>query len=377
MLAPYRERLIRLRTDPETWSEVAFVAHRNENGDWEDTHYSRRFGVLVCLQYDRQDTDESLIRYLFREEIKARQEDPFQGVSTALELAGFLLARFRRVEDLWLFWEAKHANFDTSLGFNFQTCFAAGIEETLAEVQKRDTREANAFRQWLKKFTPAPTPEEMATWWETMERTFPASEAEEVPLMLVQRALQLNDVPAGRFWLDRTEATMEIEPSSIQTLMYYRAELGQYEKALECARRKRTLAGSRAWDQASATLDIVNYAAAVGEWEEGYRELDTVLTAFAHHPDWKAYGLSRSALEATLALVEAMPPDEPRTRELFARVAVLIEQGFMLSYTLLKKAERISQTLEETEFETYYAQQAEQERERILEESGLDVENEL
>src|SRR5436309_827158 len=112
MLEQYRDLLERLRRVRGSWSELAYVAVPDPQWTRVDANYVHRYGVLLCLQYDRKDEDYEPIRYLFQQEVLARADDPFQGETPALHLGAFLLARFQRRDDFPLFLEAKRANFD-------------------------------------------------------------------------------------------------------------------------------------------------------------------------------------------------------------------------------------------------------------------------
>src|SRR5438128_372196 len=103
MLEEYRPLIDRLRQEPNDWSELAYVAQADPKWTRIDANSVRRYGALVCLQYDRRDEDHDLIRYLFEQEVLARRDDPFQGETPTLNLGAFLLARFRRSEDVPVF----------------------------------------------------------------------------------------------------------------------------------------------------------------------------------------------------------------------------------------------------------------------------------
>jgi len=55
--------------------------------------------MLLALQYNRQPGDEALTRYLLDQEIQRHEQEPDQGLYENLDLATFLLGRFRRVAD--------------------------------------------------------------------------------------------------------------------------------------------------------------------------------------------------------------------------------------------------------------------------------------
>ena len=72
MLEPYRTLLDQLRRDRSAWRDVVFSAGDPSDPATFDPHYRNRLGVLVCLQYDRRDEDEALIREMMEQEVAAR-----------------------------------------------------------------------------------------------------------------------------------------------------------------------------------------------------------------------------------------------------------------------------------------------------------------
>src|SRR5262245_20850909 len=134
MLDEHRDWLRRFRRDSSAWSASGYQEAHNAEGLAYDGHFRHRFGVLVCLQYDFHMKDYQLVRYLFEQEITGRKRGAFQGLTPALKIGAYLLAHYRDVSHVWLFWQAKKANFDCWLGLDWEYLFSAGPEETLKYV---------------------------------------------------------------------------------------------------------------------------------------------------------------------------------------------------------------------------------------------------
>lgn len=100
-------------------------------------------------------------------------------------MAGFLLAEHRLVQDVWLHWRVKRANFDAWCGFTHQ-------------------------RSW-----------------------FPADPALEDPLTWVARAQLCGDHSSARAELDRWSAGRERDRETLAQLRYRLAELGDYAAAAQ------------------------------------------------------------------------------------------------------------------------------------------------
>jgi hypothetical protein len=228
MLADYQNLLNHLRRDPARWPQLAHQPLPDAEKGWEAA-YRARLGVLVCLQYDLQPSDEALVRYLFQEEIRAREEQS-PGLSEALELGAFLLASFRRPGDLRLFWRAKMANFDTFLGLDTEYLVwldAGGALDRLLheELEPESPLWEPESPLWEMVRFP-PTERDLAAWWADMQKAFPRSEDEEDPERLLKRAVALQAMEPARRWLDVFEAQTSPSPAVLSTIRYYRDLLG-------------------------------------------------------------------------------------------------------------------------------------------------------
>lgn len=113
------------RVDQKKWVNASYKAAKSEDRGTYDSNEKLRYSILLSLQYDLKDNDEELVRFLFEQEVVARENDSFQGIGNALWLGAFLLSKYRKVEDIPLFYRAKFANFDTSCGFDREFIYLA------------------------------------------------------------------------------------------------------------------------------------------------------------------------------------------------------------------------------------------------------------
>jgi hypothetical protein len=118
LLEPGRELLRKVREDRAAW-KLLKPALSDSGPDGEiDRHERGRLQLAWALQYDARPEDGELLRHALEQEIAWREVSPFQGVGETLEILAWLVARERRVADVWLLARAKQANFDTSCGFD-------------------------------------------------------------------------------------------------------------------------------------------------------------------------------------------------------------------------------------------------------------------
>lgn len=368
MLEAYQFLLARLRRDENVWPEVAHYPLYRDDGQMEDRNYRPRYGVLLCLQYDRRGEDHTLVRYLLAAETQSRSNDPFQGETSALLLAAYLLACFRRVEDVWLLWQAKSANFDTFCALDTLHLFAGGLTETLDYLHRSDHPEGGELLQRFDDDTSylnIPTPEQMEQFWEDRQRLYPADPAQEDALTWAQRAWELDQIAEGRLRLDRWQARQPVSAQMLFTLMHTRDRLNQPEEALACACQLLEMAGTDIWKQASAQFNVGRYTVQAAEYEQAWKMLEEIIQSLEEHPERRFLGQHIATLELALSLGEAVPAEHPLRHDALWQAHALIEQGFSTSYNILKQASELAQTLGEAALEQHYRDLAEQEHLRI------------
>lgn len=115
----------------------------DEEGEIYDINQQKRYNLITALMYDPLPTDESLLQELVLQEVMAAEMD--WGLGTALLRSSGLLARFKNVDNVWLFTRAKCANFDTHCGFDYEFLVSAGIDLTYDMVDRSDS-------EWRERF---------------------------------------------------------------------------------------------------------------------------------------------------------------------------------------------------------------------------------
>jgi hypothetical protein len=368
MLEPYRQLLERLRRDRGSWAEVAYVAVPDPQWVRIDAGYRHRYGVLVCLQYDRRAEDHGLIRHLFRQEVLARGDAPFQGETPALHLGAFLLARFRRPEDVPLFWEAKTANFDTLCAFDARYLLVVDRQAGLALLRGRYSGLRMLLTEMLGKTPEKVSRQELDRWWAEKERIHPERETDEDPLVLAQRAVELGAPEEGRRALDVWEASQPADAQTLYTLMHLREALEQPAHALAAVEKLCDLWGDDPWNHASALLNKPRLLVRLGRHEEAWRVLVEVRRILDRDREMMGCGMARSAAEEMLDLAAdgGCPADVRRrvwegAHDLMRRA----RNGLMGALVMLEKAETVAGLAGDLRLKKQYERRAAWERLRI------------
>jgi hypothetical protein len=134
------KRLYEIRQNNDLISEYSINI---DNVDYFNfNHYSRQ-ELLIALLNDRQETDYEVVKYLCREELNLRKSD----LSDTLEignrysydvdnfyLAAYILCLFKRIEDIWLFIEAKTFDFDLGIGFDGEYVLSFGVDNVFEQL---------------------------------------------------------------------------------------------------------------------------------------------------------------------------------------------------------------------------------------------------
>ncbi|MBB6048903.1 hypothetical protein [Armatimonas rosea] len=351
----YLPLLAQARRDTTAWAPLAYAPATDDQGEWYDANQKARVALLYCLQFDRQPSDEALVRFLFTQETQSRLSDPFQGLTASLKQAAYLLATYQRLHDLPLFCEAKCANFDTYCGFDSEYLCRFG-EEGAQFFQAHGTEEMQELLEERDVFSQ----EHLANWWEDKQQEFPAQESALDILEWYELAVALDDLPTARTCLDTWEKSLPLPHSknTLGALANYRAEVGHSLEAYTAQR---------------AQLALLEQGTPAGwEWnfclhKTGQRALEARLYPEALELLGRA---APSEQTAELLFRLALGPS-PQALTAFNAAHTLLESGVGAHLATLEKAERAAQQLASS-LHAHYQQAVAQERARIAQElSGL------
>ncbi|WP_431884051.1 hypothetical protein [Micromonospora gifhornensis] len=298
-----RRELERMRRSSVVWRELRYERVTGADGYDGDGHAARRAAVLWALQYDRRTEDLPLVRWLAEQEALCRREAPFQGLTEETELVGFLLAEHRRVEDVWLHWEMKRANFDTWCGYDIEHLFAAGVQATVGFVRDSAHADRNDVLERLldEAGEPYVSEEDLAEWAQRERSRFPADSAAEDPLRWVQRAKLVGDGELARRWLDRWAAGRQRDKSTLSQLRYQLADLGAFAEAAK-AQRESIQFADNPWDSASAWQSLAQLERQAGGHCAAWEALRACRRALDGVAGWTAVGLGRMYVEELFLL---------------------------------------------------------------------------
>jgi hypothetical protein len=151
-LAPQDFSLRWWQDDPERWQLLQFEAGHDEDGRPVDLWWQDRQHVLHALIRTPDHADAGFARFLLKQE--TRWHGHGWGFSHSIEIAALLVAEHRRIEDVWLLWEAILRSFDTWCGLPHRLLFSAGVVRVVEYVGNSDHPQRDNVLQCLQEILP-------------------------------------------------------------------------------------------------------------------------------------------------------------------------------------------------------------------------------
>ncbi|WP_431685784.1 hypothetical protein [Hahella sp. NBU794] len=212
------------RHNEKRWSDLAYAEGTSAEGDSYDLNEKPRYAAMLALQYDLKNSDETLVRFLFEQEILARENDDYQGIGEALPLGAYLLASFKRPGDIPLFYDAKFANFDTACGFDREYMYVALGENTESYVLEHYPDLHEEIIDFFDKGR-------MESWWNRQVLDHPQKQSDEHLMTLFRRSLYFEDLAAAREFIDEWRRAEPESSSKESTLKYAYKAIAECESA--------------------------------------------------------------------------------------------------------------------------------------------------
>jgi hypothetical protein len=267
------------------WSALGYTATVGDDGETVDGNQAGRALVLWGLQYDRGPADLPLVRWLAEQEAVCRREAG-GGLGAEAELAGYLLATYGEVDDVWRHGAIKRANFDAGCGYDAEHLVVAGVTETIAHVRGVEHPERAALLEYLADLGEV----DLADWWGRKQEWYPTDPAEQDLLTWCERAELLGERAQARTLLLRWAEGQERTEETLSLVCSWLADLGYHAEAADAQRVRVALLG----DAPAADLGM-----AYRKLAERERVAGRYAAALAALRDWAA-ALAGDGREARL-----------------------------------------------------------------------------
>jgi hypothetical protein len=327
---------------------------------WDELGERRpRSRTLVALQYDRRADDAPLLRHLLAHEIRARHDGDREGDGVNwLDLAAFLLARFRDPADLALFARAKLADFDAYCGFDREYLFAAGLDAARAQLAHLPPELRDEIAAIM-----IDDPDDLTTWWADKEAWYPVRWEDEPSDVLVELAIAWDDRPWASTLLDAAERTTPRDAAFLERLASSRRAIGEPLAAVAALREAAALTVDP-FDRARQAQKLCAALLEAGRPEDAALAFADAAALAAAIPAVHRIGLGRNLVEQGFTIAEALPVGDA-ARALVHTVATLSMQLTSRSLELLQHAVAAARRHGLDDLAAQYAVDAEAERRRI------------
>lgn len=356
MIQKYIEQLNELRCDHISLKRFNYKKGLDSNGYEYDINANNRFKLLLALQYDRKISDLNIIIYLFKAEIKMHQNAPFQGVHESIRLNAFLLSQYKNPEYIWLFLEAKSANFDTLCGFDYEFILSAGIEKTFHYLINFSKKE----KERLSKFIGSTIKEsslsekELEQWNKRQINNYPdilsfKNIEEEIDLAIdLEEVIIINN---------KIEEWKKLQTSwnenNLRLLTYYENLLNNNNGEI-WAQEKLYEYKNTDWDKSSHLNILIRLYLKYGKIEKAVSKLKEVILILPKINNWKQFGLGRFLIEDAFDIVLFYNPDKYsfEVKNIYhwaIKIAIEMDKNnYSMHWDLLKKAIKSSNNMNDS-----------------------------
>lgn len=283
------------RDDKTRWHELTNLPSKAESQHnyIYDENEKLRYALLLELQYDLRSEDRDLIRYLLEQEIIARSNFSIGGGEDGLLLSAYLLAKFKDPNDIKLFYDAKHSNFDASCTIDTEFLFYALKDKTRAYVQQRFPEIYDDLGNYDSK---ADCESCVIDWWERLSHDYPDKEEDESLYTLYLRNIYFNNYDIAREYLKKWKASTPDSADKKNTLKHMYIELEEYVEVIELLKQELKVSDSH-WDRTSCYNDLLKFYTKTQQSSNGLKIVKLIDNELKQFNDWKNIGLGRMSVE--------------------------------------------------------------------------------
>lgn len=354
-IADIKNNIDAIKKSRELWYEFQYS---------EPDNYAKRHALAIELQYNDISNDMELIRFLMENEVKSRENDPYQGIGDSLILISYLLSKFKNPENVWLFEKAKCANFDTYCGYDSEFMFSAGVEATCKYLESCQLTESNKYLYERKdNLRDIFTEDHINKFIDRMRRRYPDNIKDETTKSLLCRAIEFDDFVEG----ERLFRLFEKENSDdINSLYYYAKNIKNYDKAIYY-QTKLLKQAKNIRDKVSSLHNIASIYCLKNDFVSAYKTAKKWNNKLIWFQDWKETGLGRTLTETWFDICIGFCQQNQNKLSLhcFANGEKMIKRIKWTTYVIYEKALECSEKLGLPEKEDYYRRLKLEERKRI------------
>lgn len=352
-----------IRKDKGLWNQFSYLPMKDADGIDFDKHWISRYALIIALQYNWTSSDEELLRFIVKNEVLMHGK--LSGLYDSLHRSSYLLAKFKNPANVFLFFEAKEANFDTHCGYHIEYVFSAGIRETIDYVKASDSSQKYLILDRVEGEVVDGYLDEtkVQQWFEENSWAYPTALEKESRQTMIDRAIIFGDVESGRKLINEWYRELD---SDLYNLSQDAKKLGEYEIAIKAQKKiKQSYTSSR--DLISNSQEIAELYRLGGLLEKAWQELKGCKLDLEKYDGWKSSGLGRFVIQTALKISLDSESESLIKKESFYWAHNLIEASKNITLVIFQTACAAATELNDDRLQKHYELLRDQEQQRINE----------
>lgn len=363
-----------IRKDESLWNQFSFSPFKAEDGSILDRNSDARYALIIALQYNWSTSDEKLLRFIVQNEVKMHQKDI--GLLYSLHISTYLLAKYKNLENVFLFFEAKEANFDTYCGLDIEKVFSAGVQKTIEYLKQSNNPvslrilervDGSIVDNYLDE-------ERLREWFEEVARAYPDTVEKERRITLVDRAITFKEFQTGRIlvreWFNDhlnqvyDKGNEHVQKSDLANIVGRAKALGDLSLAIDAQKMAQDLCVTPD-DRISKTQKLAELYRLSGSLMQAWTELRNCQPDLEIYKGWNTSGLGRFVITTALQLSLDCDKSNIIKQESFYWAHKLISQSRFITLVIFELAFEAASAINDLELQNHYGILRDNEQKRL------------
>ena len=304
MIEKYTEILKKLKEDRLQLPDFLYKEGLDKDGNAFDENSTKRFQLLIALQYNPNLRDEMILVELFKAEIERHKKAPFQGLYPALRLSAYLVSNYADHKHVTLFLAAKQANFDTHCGFDYQFLVSAGIHSTYHSIENEKPEIKESFYEYVGSVDHCYISDnELEQWKKQLNEEYPGTLNINGILDEIDLAIDLEETEILKEkvneWRSSKNSWTEKE---LKQFIYFQGIIKDVSAQIWANEELLDLKLSD-WDCASQLHSLSDLLVKNKQYVEAWNRIKDAQKYLKRISDWKSIGLGRFIIENAFDVV--------------------------------------------------------------------------
>lgn len=368
MIEKYTKILEDLKAGRIKLTDFLYKEGTDEEGHSYDQNSTKRFQLLIALQYNPSLRDEETLVELFKSEIEKHRKAPFQGLYPALKLNAFLISQYSNPKYTKLFLEAKQANFDTHCGFDYQFLVSTGLSQTYNSIEQEKPEIKEAFYYYVGESLKDCyiSESELIEWKKYLNEEYPEKLIingilDEIGLAIDLEEIEILNEKVNE-WKSSKSSWTEIE---LYQLNYYKGIVKDISTQI-WANEELLKFKTSDWDCASQLQQLSKLLIQNNQFELAWNKIKDSQKHLKRISDWKTVGLGQFIVENAFDVVLGINnKNEINAKEAFKWASNNIKRMKNLNHNLLEKTIKAGELMGDIYLKDKFSKVLKKEREEL------------